>query len=162
MTCPGLSSAARNRSACTRSDRRELPTGQNYNYPLPDRGAARRSRQRQQRPLREYVLAGLSVTYRGYFDCALTTPCPGGGLGSAPVRDQRAAWRPRGYLIPALRMSSGGLRDATQGMVFTYVNVSLGGDFGTRPRQTDGLNMYVMRPGDFSDPESLDPRDHRR
>jgi hypothetical protein len=94
----------------------------------------------------KYRIGGVWVTYSGYFDCALTTPCE--APACAPLRKACVLdGDPR--LSDSRYASAAGGCGSNTGMVFKNVNVSLDGDVGTLIPKEDGRNMYVMN-GTFS------------
>ena len=120
------------------------PPGQNYNYPYPggkrlvvagDRSKAN--------------CDGGGLQYQGYFDCALSTPCPiaiCGGPSGRPAcvkaADSRILAYPLQYTPPPC------LPGVNTGMVFaTGASVDWPVSYGAAG---NGILAYVMRPADFT------------
>jgi hypothetical protein len=117
------------------------PAGQNYSYPYPSGKrlivAGDRSKAN---------CDGGGLQYQGYFDCALTTPCPAsicGSLRPACVKATDSRGLPN--YVKALAPGVCGAAGAT-GMVFTS-NLTWPTDYGST---NNGILVYVMRPGDFT------------
>jgi Tfp pilus assembly protein PilX len=117
------------------------PPGQNYSYPYP--GGKRLVVQGDASKGSCGTFGG--VTFRGYFDCALTTPCEAPACATTrkacvPPGDPRLSDPSRYY-----DASSPGGCGANTGMVFvgnvTWNNEGVGGGLGAGG---DGRNMYVM------------------
>ena len=110
------------------------PSGQNYSYPYPSGKrlivAGDRSKAN---------CDGGGVPYQGYFDCALTTPCP----STVCTPSGRAACvKPSDTRVNGttyVHNASG--CGANTGMVFRGTNVDWNVDYTTAP----GLPIYVMR-----------------
>jgi hypothetical protein len=87
---------------------------------------------------------GGGLQYQGYFDCALSTPCPsaicGGGGRAACVKAGDSRINGSTYFSNA-----GGCGTHT-GMVFTS-NLNWPANYGSA---ANGIIVYVMRPGDFT------------
>jgi Tfp pilus assembly protein PilX len=87
---------------------------------------------------------GGGMQYQGYFDCALSTPCPAaicGGSGLAAcvkVGD--------GRINGTTYISNAGGCAANTGMVFTS-SLNWPANYGS---SNNGILVYVMRPGDFT------------
>jgi len=118
------------------------PPGQNYGYPYPSG--------------KRLVLAGDrskancdagGVQYQGYFDCALSTPCPsaicGGGGRAACLKpaDTRTGATYVKATAPGVCAAAG-----ATGMVFTS-SLNWPANYGSAG---NGILAYVMRPGDFT------------
>jgi hypothetical protein len=115
------------------------PPGTNYNYPYP---VGKRLVVTGDATLANCNGGGQS--YSGYFDCALSTPCPAaicGGSGRA------ACVNPGDTRINGTTyVSSLGGCGTNTGMVFTG-SINWPANYGSAGA---GVNIYVMRPGTFT------------
>jgi Tfp pilus assembly protein PilX len=117
------------------------PPGSNYAYPYP---SGKRLVVAGDRSKANCDAGG--VQYQGYFDCALTTPCPAAICGSlrpacVSAADTRTGPSYVKATAPGVCAAAG-----AWGMVFTG-SVNWPANYGAAG---NGIPVYVMRPGDFT------------
>lgn len=117
------------------------PPGQNYGYPYPSGKrlvvAGDRSKAN---------CDGGGMQYQGYFDCALSTPCPsaicgGGRAACLKPADTRTGATYVKATAPGVCAAAG-----ATGMVFTS-SLTWPANYGSAG---NGILAYIMRPGDFT------------
>jgi hypothetical protein len=120
------------------------PPGQNYSYPYP---VGKRLVVQGDRSKGNCDAGG--VQYQGYFDCALSTPCPaaicGGSGRPACVKPGDTRTGANYVKATAPGVCAAAVPPAT-GMVFTGA-VDWPVNYGSAG---NGIPVYVMRPGDFT------------
>ncbi len=128
------------------------PSFKNYPYPNPGSGGSA--------PPRLVVTGDRSkatcdspngIQYQGYFDCALSTPCPAAICGSSgPVLTRKGCLKSGTSPLDSRLLDTNRYQAAPcvthTGMVFTS-SLNWPANYGST---NNGILAYVMRPGDFT------------
>jgi hypothetical protein len=116
------------------------PPGQNYTYPYPTGKRLVVAGDRSQANC-----DGGGMQYQGYFDCALSTPCPAAICGNPSGRAACVKAGDTRINGTTYRSNATGC-GANTGMVFTSA-LDWPANYGSAG---NGILVYVMRPGDFT------------
>jgi Tfp pilus assembly protein PilX len=122
----------------------------NYNYPYPTGKRLVITGDRSKANCDDTVNG---IQYQGFFDCALSTPCPAAICGSSgPVLTRKGCVKPGDSRASNTNEYVVAPCNTHTGMVFTDSNVDWPETITTGPGSsaTNGILVYVLRPRDFT------------